>query len=63
MFQTKLANKNFYIANISKMSLRLAKLQKVKKEIEKIKVKNLDRYKNIDEILLYKKQLFIFEKI
>ena len=37
MFQIKLANKNFYIACISKIRLRLTKLSKVDKETKKFK--------------------------
>ena len=60
MFQIEQANRRPYNANISKMSLRLFKLQKLDKNTLKIWVKNRNKYKKVDRILHYQKLLFIF---
>ena len=41
MFQTELANKNLYIANIGKIRLRLVKLQKIDKKALKLGAANV----------------------
>lgn len=51
MFQTKLADKTCYKSNIGRKRLRLAQLQKLGKETQKIKIKNLSGYEKIDGIL------------
>ena len=53
MFQTKLVNKKSYKANIGKMRLKLAKLQKSNNEAQKIKVEDLNKYKDINRVLHY----------
>ena len=45
------------------MSLRLAELQKSDNDIQKIRAKGLDKYKNINKMLYYQELLFIPEII
>ena len=67
MFQTKLANKSFYMANIRIISLKLAELQESNAETQKIRIKELKqglgKYINIDRVLHYQALLFIPEII
>ena len=63
MFQTKLADKNAYIININRIKLRPDKLQKSDEKTQKIKVKSLKRYKDIDKVLYYQKLPFILKII
>ena len=62
MFQTKLAIKNSYIANIKGIRLRLAKLQKLNSKAWKIQTEGRVRYKEIDKVLYYQ-ELFFLPKI
>ena len=45
------------------MRLRLAKLQRLDKIAQKIKIKSLDEYKKFDKILHYQRLLFIYKNI
>ena len=51
MFQIKLANKKSYKTSIGRMNLRLAKLQKLNKTVQKIRAAGLNRYKNVNKVL------------
>lgn len=42
----KLVDKKFYKTNNDKIRLKLLKLQKLDKNTQKIKIENLDKYKN-----------------
>ena len=61
MFQTKLANKKSYKANIDEMRLKLAKLQKLNKKTQKLKatVELIEGWKDIDKVLHYQGLSFI----
>ena len=45
------------------MSLRLAKLQESNNKTQKIKIENLNRYKNVNRVLHHQRLLFIFKII
>ena len=54
MFQTKLADKNSYKASISRMRLRLSKLQESDAEAQKVRAKELkDSWEEFDGVLYY----------
>ena len=55
----KLADKNLYTASIGGMRLRLAKLQELDEEAQKIRAESLDGYKNIDRVLHHQELLFV----
>ena len=63
MFQTKLADKSLYTANIGGMSLRLAELQESNEEAYKIWAeelkKGLDKYVNVDGMLHHQRLPFV----
>ena len=67
MFQTKLANKSIYTANIRRMRLKLAELQESDIETEKIRAKELkkglDKYVNVNKVVHYQRLLFLSKKI
>ena len=62
-FQTKLADKNSYTTSINKMRLRLAELQELDKEAQKVRAKGQDRYKEIDGVLHHQELPFVPEVI
>lgn len=57
--QIKLATKNSYNISIGKRKLRLTKLQESDKNVQKIKVESLTRYKDINKVLHYQRLLNI----
>lgn len=64
--QTKLVNKNFYIADIKEIRLKLAELQKLNEEVQKIKAtkelsRDRNKYKEINEVL-YRENYFLYLK-
>ena len=58
-----MANKKLYKTSIIKMRLKLAELQKSEDKAQKIRIKSLDKYKNIDRVLHYQELLFVSEII
>ena len=65
MFEIKPANKNFCITSISEIRLRLAKLQELDREIQKLRaiVELKQGWKNIDKMLYCQKLCFLLEII
>ena len=51
------------MVSIGKRKLKLAKLQKSYKKVQKIRVKDLNKYEDINRVLHYQKLLFISEII
>ena len=62
-FRTELANKEPYKVNISGMRLRLAKLQELDAEAQKIRAEGLDRYEDVDKVLHHQGLPFVPEII
>ena len=62
-FWIKLADKNLYKASIGGMKLRLAELQELDEEAQKIRAEGLDRYKNVNGVLHHQNLPFVPEII
>lgn len=61
-FQTELANKNCYRTSISKIRLRLLKLQELDLKARKLKTKSLNSYKDINDVF-YQRLPFVLKII
>ena len=59
IFQTELANKRPYKANIGSMRLRLQELQETNRKVQELRQQKANGYEKIDEILNYQGLPFI----
>lgn len=63
MFIAKLSNKNFYKASIRSIRLKLQKLEKKDLKTQKIRVKELKNWEDLDEVLYYQDFSYILKII
>ena len=63
IFQTKLANKEFYKNKIGNIRLRLQELQETDNKAQELKQEKVDGFKKIDDIFHYQSLPYIPEAI